>query len=521
MGLRAKAHAVSRSLDSRWAPVVAGVLTALFVGWIWGSLREPSFVHDEAAYRLQAEIFASFHLSGAPPPLPEFFEQYHVLLVPRLAPKYWPGHALLLVPGIWLGWPGLVPVLLHGLSGGLLFALARRLARRWVGLLAWLLWLSAPMLNAWRATYLSQSTSTALWMLALWALLRWWTSGGRGSLVALAAAVAWMGITRPLTAVALALPVGLLVLVGTWRRRDWASLAPAAATGLAILAVLPIWAFGSTGDPWTLPYMHYTQVYFPYETLGFGEDEAPSQRELPPDMRVFDEGGRATHRAHTLAGLPNAFVARLREAGREEWGYSTWRPILLGFFALGLLGLDRRGWFAMACAASPFVVYLAYAHPPNWAVYYHEVHPILAFVTALGIVRAPSVFAKRSLWASLPSPDRIGLLAAPVAVLVLALGLADATVIRKQVHQRTAFARDFARTLEAVTEEKAIVFVRYHRLHNPHRSLIENPPDFSRARIWVARDRGADNRRLAAAAPDRALYLFDEASGTLYRLQPR
>ena len=56
-------------------------------------------------------------------------------------------------------------------------------------------------------------------------------------------------------------------------------------------------------------------------------------------------------------------------------------------------------------------------------------------------------------------------------------------------------------------------------MHNPHRSLIENPPDFARARIWVARDRGADDLRLIAVAPDRAPYLFDEASWTLYRLQ--
>ena len=35
----------------------------------------------------------------------------------------------------------------------------------------------------------------------------------------------------------------------------------------------------------------------------------------------------------------------------------------------------------------------------------------------------------------------------------------------------------------------------------------------------MARDREADNLRLIALAPDRAPYLFDEASWTLYRLQ--
>ena len=182
---------MTRGLESRWAPAVVFLLTAVFVTRAWGSLREPSFIHDEAAYLLQADIFSSFRLSAEPPPLPEFFEQYHVLVTPRLAPKYPPGHALLLVPGVWLGWPGLGPVLLHGLAAALLFSMARRLAGPWVALLAWLLWLSAPLLNVWRATYLSQSTSTALWMLTAWLLLRWWEKGRPRDLVG--SRCAWPG----------------------------------------------------------------------------------------------------------------------------------------------------------------------------------------------------------------------------------------------------------------------------------------------------------------------------------------
>lgn len=511
---------MTRALESRWWPAVVSLLTAVFLGWVWGSLREPSFIHDEAAYRLQAEIFSSFRLSAPPPPLPEFFEQYHVLLVPRLAPKYPPGHAVLLVPGVWLGWPGLGPVLLHGLAAGLLVSLARRLAGGWVALLAWLVWLSAPSLNVWRATYLSQSTSTALWMLAASLLLRWWDEGRARDLTGVAVLVAWMGVTRPVTAVAFALPIGLLVLAGTWRRRAWRSLAAAAAAGLAVLALLPVWAAASTGDWRTLPYTHYSRVYFPHQKLGFGVDPTPPLRELPPDMRAYDASSRLTHGAHQAAGLPGALLGRLVGAGRETWGGAAWRAPLVLFFALGLLALDRRGWFALAWAFGPFVVYLAYAHPPHWAVYYHEVHPILAFVTALGVRRALDRFTFGS-WRSREPGSRIAPAAAGVAVLILALGLVDAATVKAQVHQRSAYARRFAQTLIGVTDPKAIVFVRYHPRHNPHWSLIENHSDFARAPIWVARDREADNLRLIALAPDRAPYLFDEASWTLYRLEKR
>ena len=50
---------MTRGLESRWAPAVVFLLTAGFVTWIWGSLREPSFIHDEAAYRLLMRAYAA------------------------------------------------------------------------------------------------------------------------------------------------------------------------------------------------------------------------------------------------------------------------------------------------------------------------------------------------------------------------------------------------------------------------------------------------------------------------------
>lgn len=511
---------MTRGLESRWAPAVVFVLTATLVTWAWGSLREPSFIHDEAAYRLQADIFSSFRLSAEPPPLPEFFEQYHVLLTPRLAPKYPPGHALLLVPGVWLGWPGLVPVLLHGLAAALLFSLARRLAGPWVALLAWLLWLSAPLLNLWRTTYLSQSTSTALWMLSAWLLLRWREEGRPRDLVGLALCVAWVAITRPLTGVALGIPAGLVVLSGSWRRRAGLPLFAAASAGLAVLSILPAWNAAVTGDWRALPYTRYAAAYIPWDRLGFGESPARPERELPPDMALFSAGFRADHRAHTPQSLPRALGGRLHGAGRELWGGARWRAVLALFGAIGFLGLDRRGWFAVLWALAPFAAYLLYAHPPHWAVYYHETQPVLAFLTALGLWRALVEVVSRSVGPG-RAPRALPVAAAGLAALLVGLGIRDTASLRPEIQKRCAYTRAFASTLGAIHEPKAVVFVRYHPRHNPHLSLIENPPDFGRARIWIARDRGEDNLRLIARAPDRVPYLFDEVSNTLFRLEKR
>jgi hypothetical protein len=192
--------------------------------------------------------------------------------------------------------------------------------------------------------------------------------------------------------------------------------------------------------------------------------------------------------------------------------------VLALFLAIGLLCLDRRGWFAAAWALAPFLAYLPYAHPPHWAVYYHEVQPILAFVTALGLWRTLAAIVSRSGRRD-PGPGALALPGAGLAAFLVGLGLVDTVEVRTRIQERYGYTRAFTRTLDAVTEPKAVVFVRYGPRHNPHRSLIENPPDFALARIWVARDRGADNLRLIAKAPDRAPYLFDEAAGTLFRLE--
>src|SRR5262249_27550061 len=105
--------------NSRLAPLAAALVTMGVIGCIWGSLRQIPVVHDEASYLLQAETFARWRWAMPSPRLPDFFDQFHVLVTPTFASKYWPGHGILLVPGIWLGVPGLVPLLLNGLAAAL------------------------------------------------------------------------------------------------------------------------------------------------------------------------------------------------------------------------------------------------------------------------------------------------------------------------------------------------------------------------------------------------------------------
>src|SRR5260370_3211489 len=155
-------------LATRRAAVVCGVVTELLTWWVWGSLDQVAVFHDEAAYLLQAEIFASGRWAAPARPLHEFYEKFDVLVTPVFASKYWPGHSLLMVPGVWLGLPGLVPVLLSGLTGALCFGLARRVSTPGIALVTWLVWTTASGNLHWRAAVLSSGPTRAPRALRPW-----------------------------------------------------------------------------------------------------------------------------------------------------------------------------------------------------------------------------------------------------------------------------------------------------------------------------------------------------------------
>jgi hypothetical protein len=503
-----------RALQSRWAPPAVGALAAALHAWVWGGLRVIPAIHDEAAYVLQARIFAGGRWAGPPPPLPEFFEQFHVFVTPALAPKYPPGHALLMVPGVWLGLPGLVPVLLSGVCAALLFALARRLAGPGTALAAAALWTTAPGAMRWMPTYFSQTTTTALWLLGWWLLLRWRDTRRGGWLAALSAAVALGGITRPLTMIVFAIPVAAVVLRDVVKLRLWRQTAVALAAGLAVCALVPLWSAGTLGDWRRNPYPEYSRVYFPFDAPGFGRDTTPPLRPLPPDHTGWlVEGGRM-RAEYVPAAVPDALAVRGRAVWREA--FSHWR-LLLGVAALlGLVAAPAAAYLALGTALALLPAYLVFYTPPSPGLYYAEAHPVLAFFAALGLAKIVGPYARRV--------DREGATARRewmVAVLVLAMipSMAyDAEISRLGKRGGRWRLLAFQERIRSLPD-RSVVFVRYAPDHLIHLSLIRNEPDAARARVWTVYDRGADNARLMRVAPDRVPFRYDEASGKLTRLR--
>jgi hypothetical protein len=511
---RRVAAKVLEVLDAPWMPVVLGVLTGAATWFVWGSLTRTAVVHDESAYLLQAELFARLRFTAPTPPLPQFFEQLYVNLRPAVFSKYPPGTSLLVAPGVAAGLPGLPVVLMNAASGALVFALARRFAGGAVALLAWLLWCTSFPVQYFHAMYLSEVPSSLAWLAAWWGVARWATSGRVRDLAIAAAALALMGITRPLTAVALAITAGVVMLVVARRRTvarprlTRAEIGTLGAAALAALTIVTVWSWRSTGDPFTTPLSLYTQRYVPFDRLGFGvrPGDAPSAT-LPWDQRVTDLSFYEEHRRHTPSTLPVAAVSRARMIGRDMW--YDWRGGLAVVALVGLVGAPAALWVGLGALLVQLLCYLLYAHPARWSLYYIEGLPVLAFGTALGVLRVLELGARRM------PPSRARLLMLAALVLVLAY---PAVITLRQVRAQIAADHAYYDTFLALLPagpDSAIVFVRYARTHNDGLSLVRNVPDLRAAPVWTVYDRGAENAQLLRLAPNRSAFLFDEASWTL------
>lgn len=504
---------IRRALDSGAAPWVVGVLSAVGWLWVWGTLTSAPVMHDEVAYLLQAELFAKFRWTGVGPPLPEFFRQLYVLVDPVLASKYPPGNSLLLSLGAIFGVPGLPVIVINGVSASLIFVLARRFGGSVVALLTWVLWISSFPILYFHATYMSEGVTSLAWLATWWGIVRWRDGAGRNWLVLAAVATAWCVITRPLTGLALT-AVALIVVARRCRaNHTWRNLLPAAAAGALVLAVLPLWNWRTTGNALSSPLSTYTQSFVPFDKPGFGArpNEKPSAK-LPRDQWITSASFYQEHERHTFRALPAIAWQRLTMIDRDM-SYE-WRAGLRVFALIGLFALSIEGWVALIAFATQFFLYLSYAHPPGWTIYYIECMPVIAFITALGISSL-----LRAVTARQPhSNSRIA-----IGVLPLCGGAAVACVItarqvRSQIESDHRYYSAFTAMVERVPDKPAVVFVRYADKHPDGISLVRNVADLRESPVWIVYDRGAQNERLVAVAPDRAAYLFDENDWTLRRL---
>jgi len=511
---------VDKCLRYSWTPIAAGAITSLTMAWIWSSLRQQAVITDGISYLTQARIFSTFHLFAGARPLPEFFEQPHMFVTPKFLSKYPPGHSLLLVPGVWLGLPALGPIVLAGVTGALTFGLARRISNGWIATTTWLMWVTAAGVDWSSTTYLSQTTTSALWLIGWYSLLRWWENERRGWLLLLACCIGWGALTHPFTWVLFSLPVGWVVLVHTARRGCWKDLGFSLIVGLAFIALLMTWSERTVGHGLTLPWSVYAQMYSPWDKIGFGADSTPALRTLPPNMASGAAAFLHYHASYTPVTLPAQLMHRFTRIVGDVWG--DWRVVFVPIALLGFVALPLEFSFGLMSGVIVIGGYLLYAHRPQWTMYYLELYPLFAFAMALGIWRVICLTLDRTS-AIQETLRRLASQRAAAGILLLNLALlpeylSSIAAARKNHSRLVAEVQRFRARVASLPDEQIIVFVKYDPLHEQPWSLVFNEPDLTHARAWQVYDRGSDDIRLIRIASGRTPYLFDQKNDKFIRI---
>jgi hypothetical protein len=371
----------------------------------------------------------------------------------------------------------------------------------WTALLAWAFWISAPIVLRFQPSYFSELTTTTLLLTSWLLLLEWRASRRRRWLLLMALAMGWGAITRPLTMLALSVPVGVVVVRDVMRLRLWRDFALACGVGVVVLGMLPLWSARTTGD-WRLwPVEQYRRDYMPYDKPGFAADSTPPARRaaLSAVLVGHNAGFFAIAEQHRLDVLPEIVTQRVLKLAVDFFAVAR-LPLLplaiVGLFVSPLLQFAALSAFAL------FAAYLSYGHYSGWTIYYLDTAPIVAAITAAGVWRAAQWSARSERAA------RAGVFL--VTVVVVGFALPTFRFWRHQHITWTAVYRNFTKMAQHVPKQPAIVFVRYSPRVLTHMSVVYNFANLEKAPVWVVHDRGAEDAELLKRAPGRAAYYFDE-----------
>lgn len=226
-------------------------------------------VEDEMAYVWQAKVLAHGQMTAPTPPEPSsMYVPFVVDANGHRSAKYPPGWPMVLALGLLLGVRTWVNPVLAGLAVWLTFRLGQKIVSSAAGLLAALLTVTSPFFLMISGSLDSNSWSLVLSIIFVLAWLDTFHLGARPDPNARKVLPAWLTIsvaggslgalviTRPLTALGVAMPFFVHGLVLLWRGHaaDRRHVLGIGALALLVGSLFLAWQYAVTGNAFTDPY---------------------------------------------------------------------------------------------------------------------------------------------------------------------------------------------------------------------------------------------------------------------------
>lgn len=500
--------------------LTAGAVTLALCGVLnWVEPAAP-LVHDEFAYLLAADTFASGRLTNPTPPAWEHFESFHTIVRPTYQAKYPPGQGLFLaagrlltgypIVGVWLsmslaamalvwmleswvspGWAllgGLLPVLRFGSIGN------------WNG----------PEWAMWTNSYWGGGVALLGGALLFGAARRIAEQPRARDGLLLGLGFAILANTRPYEGLVASAVVGTALLArGVWKQ-GFRRLAPPLALCAVVLAAagagMLTYNQAVTGDPFKMPYQVYYDQYEMTPQLSF-----LPPKPIPPDYR------HEVFRRYALEFQVSSYIEAKTTGAIKEKDVRLLLsfflgPALLLTLLLGVLSI-RDYWSAVALAAIllSITAHLFVATSHYFPHYLAPVVPALLTLVILG-------WRRLAAWS--PRGRPAGAAAAALLFVVCVGTFALATTWRTSLEG--AWLDSYAVRRAVLADRlsrvpgKHLVVVDYQSGHDIHHEWVYNGADLSSAKIVWARAMGLDqDRDLLQAFAGRQAWLLDPDAGLL------
>jgi 4-amino-4-deoxy-L-arabinose transferase-like glycosyltransferase len=473
-------------------------------------------IHDECSYSIQAKMLAGGRLWLPRHELADFFETFHFLTKPVYGSIYFPGTALMNVPGVWLRQPSwFMPVFLAALVIAMSYRVAAEMVDGLAGLLVALLILSTHLFRVYSTMVMAQVPIMLLGLLVAWAWLRWRRERRVGWAAAIGAFAGWAAITRPVDALAFAIPIGLAM---AWdiRRHGIRTIARTAMMlivgSLPFLTLQAVFDWGVTGNPFKTPYVMYLEQNQPGSVFGSGSDAmTQSGSELPQKQIYFSELTAMTRdgrKSGTLFWLEN----RARMSAMASLPFAAFLLLV----PASLLVCPARGrWVVVSAAPICFGLYLL--NP------FYLLHYALPLTAAMAMA---VVLGARAVQATIPFSAGRRFAGAFLSTAIVLLCVASLPQLNRHVSDepyRTPLLDHVERTLARVPTPAVVFFhfapganVQEEPVYNLQTSQPDDAP-IIRAQDLGPRD-GELIRYYALRQPERMFYMLDRRTGGLFPL---
>jgi hypothetical protein len=495
---------------------IAAIATAylIFTGWYQGRNFHPKW-QDEQSYVIQFRMLGNGRLWYPKHELADFFDSFQVIVDPVYASMYFPGAGLWYAPAQFVGLPfWFMSALACGVATALLYLIVTEAIDGVAGALAVVMILALFMFRKISLLIGGHPPMLMVELALVFCYLRWRELPVTRWSIPIGALAGWGAIIRPLDALVVGVPVGIMMALDLLKRplRAWrVTGARVVAAAIPFLALQIVFNLGVTGEWYRTPFDHYADRDYPGTTIGFHKFD-PNRRpvsQLPQKQKYYDDFAVPAIKRHQPENLIGNWIY-----GDLARSIADGMPHRLMYVLLpvGLLGLTMRPrWLVFSLLPAYIVAYSFY----TWNL------PHYAIVAAPAIILwvLQGAHAVETTW-----PRWRGAIATFLTLSIVVLSLRELAEFNRLTLDEPFDPVGLTRVREAIAKlphKPAVVLFRYDPKipgdEEPVYNMESAWPDD--AAVIRAHDLGPRNveifRYYAARQPERAFYLYDRGDDSL------